>query len=223
MLRVAIVWSVVIVVCGWTLGAAWAVDIPIENASFEGPAVDPNAFPAFPVVDQWSEFDLDQMGSTNTGVFANTPVGSDDHVVNADGQQLAFLGSESGNVLEQDLNANYKAGCDYRLTVGVSISARFPPSGVEPVDALELVLFYRDGNDVVDIVSRTVEATGLSSTELIDFSVHLPSVQSGDAWAGKTIGVALRAAGMPGGFWDLDQVRLAESLPEPIMDSIITE
>jgi hypothetical protein len=195
------------------------VSIRIENASFEAPVVDPNGFPALPFVDQWTEIDLDTLSSSNTGVFGNTSADSPDNVVNADGNQLAFLGSEAGNALEQDLTAVYKTGCDYRLTVAVGVSSQFPPSSVEPVDALELVLFYRDGNDVVDIVSRTVEATGLSSTQLMDFSLYLPTVQSGDAWAGKAIGTALRAAGMPGGFWDLDMVRLAESLPETVMDS----
>ena len=203
--------------------SGWSASIPIENASFEAPIVDPNGFPAIPFMDQWTQIDLDTISSSNTGVFANTSADSPDHVVNADGSQLAFLGSESGNALEQDLNAIYKAGCNYRLTVAVSISSRFPPSGVEPVDALELALFYRDGNDVVNIASRMVEATGQSSTQLRDFSLYLPTVQSGDAWAGKAIGVALRAAGMPGGFWDLDQVRLAESLPEPNLDSMVTE
>ena len=65
----------------------------------------------------------------------------------------------------------------------------------------------------MDIVHQTVEAKGLSSTQLQDFSVYLPTVQAGDAWAGKPIGVAFRAAGEAGGFWDLDNVRLAESLP----------
>ncbi len=199
------------------------VSIPIENASFEAPAVDPNGFPAVPLVDKWTEVDLDTLSSSNTGVFANTHAGSPDNIVNADGSQLAFLGSQGGNALEQDLNTTYKAGCNYRLTVAVGVSSQFPPSSAERADALELVLFYRDGNDVVDIVSRTVEATGLSSTQLMDFSLHLPTVRSGDAWAGKAIGVALRASGMPGGFWDLDQVRLAESLPEPNSDSTVTE
>lgn len=199
------------------------ISIRIENASFEAPFIDPNGFPAIPLVDMWTEIDIDTFASSNTGVFANTPADSNDHIVNTDGNQLAFLGSELGNGLEQDLNADYKAGCNYRLTVAVSISDRFPPSNIEPVDALELVLFYRDGNDVVDIASRTVEATGLSSTQTIDFSLYLPTVHSGDAWVGKAIGVALRAAGMPGGFWDLDNVRLAESLSETGMDSTVTE
>ena len=195
------------------------VSIPIGNASFEGPFIDPNGFPAVPLVDTWIEIDNDTLSSSNTGVFANTPVDSNDHIVNADGSQLAFLGSESGNALEQDLDAIYKAGCNYRLTVGVSISMRFPPSSTEPTDTLELALFYRDGDEVVDIASQIVEAEGLSSTELIEFSLYLPKVQPDDVWAGKTIGVGLRAVGMPGGFWDLDYVRLAESLPEEDLDS----
>jgi hypothetical protein len=38
-------------------------------------------------------------------------------------------------------------------------------------------------------------------------------VHSDDAWAGQTVGVAIRATGVAGGFWDLDDVRLTESLP----------
>jgi len=185
--------------------------IPVTNASFEAPAVDPNAFPALPFADGWKEFDLDTAASANTGVFANTPVGNADRMVNADGKQLAFLGSQQGNAFGQDLTATYKAGCAYRLTVAVGVSARFPPSPVKPVDTVELVLYYRDGAKSVDIVHQTVEAKGLSSTQLRDFSVYLPTVQAGDAWAGKAIGVAIRATGKAGGFWDLDNVRLAES------------
>ena len=205
-----------VLTCSWLANPAWSLSISIENASFEDPFVDPAGFPAVPLVEAWTEIDVDTAASSNTGVFANTPEGNDDHVVNADGNQLAFLGSESGNGLEQDLNATYKAGCGYRLTVGVSISMRFPPSNIEPVDSLELVLFYRDSNDVVEIASKKVEAVGLSSTELIDFSLQLPTVKTGDAWASKTIGIALRSAGMPGGFWDLDNVRLDESQPVSI-------
>jgi hypothetical protein len=192
----------------------FSASIPIENASFEAPAVDPNGFGAVPLVDGWTEVDIDTLFSTNTGVFANTDPNSFDHIVNTDGSQLAFLGSQAGNAFEQDLDAVYKAGCGYRLTVGVSVSSRFPPASVEPVDTLELVFYYRDANDVVDIAHQTVEATGQSYTQLQDFSLELPAVQAGDAWAGMGIGIALRAAGQPGGFWDLDNVRLIETLPD---------
>jgi hypothetical protein len=155
------------------------------------------------------------VASSNTGVFANTPVGSADRMVNADGKQLAFLGSQRGNALAQDLAAAYKVGCSYRLTAAVGVSARFPPSVVKPVDTIELVLYYLDGAKPTDIVHQAVEAKGLSSTQLQDFSVYLPTVQPGDVWVGKTIGVAIRAAGLAGGFWDLDNIRLAGSLPIP--------
>ncbi|MHC4542183.1 MAG: hypothetical protein ACYS74_20755, partial [Planctomycetota bacterium] len=68
----------------------------------------------------------------------------------------------------------------------------------------------------MDIASKTVEAVGLSSTQLQDFSVYVPTVHSDDAWADQTIGVAIRATGVAGGFWDLDDVRLTESLPVSI-------
>ena len=215
MLRYVICLSVLVIAGSWAAAPVRSASIPVENASFEAPVVDPNGFPAVPYVDGWTEVDVDTVSSTNTGVFANTAVDSPDHIVNADESQLAFLGSQWGNALEQDLAATYKEGCDYRLTVAVGVSSRFPPSAVEPVDGIELVLFYRDGADVVDIVGQTVEAAGVSSTELTDVSLYLPTVQAGDAWAGMAIGVALRATGMPGGFWVLDNVRLAELLLSP--------
>jgi hypothetical protein len=185
--------------------------IVVANASFEAPVVDPNAFPALPFADGWTELDLDAVASSNTGVFANTPVGSSDRMVNADGRQLAFLGSQQGNAFQQNLTATYQTGCTYRLTVAVGVSARFPPSMVKPVDTIDLVLYYLNGAKSVDIAYQTVEATGLSSTQVRDFSVYLPMVQAGDAWASKAIGVAIRATGKAGGFWDLDNVRVAES------------
>jgi hypothetical protein len=191
------------------------VSIPIENASFEAPAIDPNAFPAVPLAEQWIELDIDTLASTNTGVFANTTDDNPDHIINPDGSQLAFLGTETGNGFEQDLEATYKVGCDYRMTAAVGVSWRFPPSSEPPADVLELVLYYRDANEPIDIVSQTVKALPWSQM-LHDFSVHLPTVNQDDAWVGKNIGIALRSNGLPGGFWDLDDVRLVESMPVSI-------
>jgi len=214
----------IFVLSSWTTGVLAQVSIPINNASFEAPAVDPNGFSAVPFVDGWTEIDVDTTGSTNTGVFANPGEGSPGRLINADGNQLAFLGSQTGNALEQELidtpsgdaSRYYRVGCEYTLTVAVGISGMFGPSIVEPVDKLELVLCYRDGDQTIDIATEAIEATGLSSAELKDFSLFLPRVQAGDAFAMKRIGVALRAAGMAGGFWDIDNVRLIESPPVPI-------
>ena len=192
-----------------------ALCIPIENGSFESPAIDLslNPFGAWPVIDGWTEMDLDTLGSQNTGVFVNSPADSNDHIVNADGAQLAFLGSEAGNGLSQALGSVYQAGASYRLMVGVAVSSRFPPAMGEGADELELALFYMDGNEPTDIVTTLVAATGQSSTELQVFSLELPVVSADAAWAGQTMGVAIRAAGQAGGFWDLDDVRVTELWP----------
>ena len=177
----------------------------VENPSFEAPSVDPNDFPVLPFVAQWVEHDQDAEGSTNTGVFLNTSAGADDHVVNAQGLQLAYLGSEHGNALTQELPVSYEAGSTFRLTVGVGVSGQLPPS---EENSLEVVLYYVDANEPVDIVSTTVAAQGLSSTQLKDVSVYLPWIQADDAWVGYPAGVALRSIGPASGFWDLDHVRL---------------
>ncbi len=213
MLRYVVCLSV-LTVCSAAVRASEVVaNIAIENASFEAPAIDPNAFPAWPAIDGWLELDLDA-GSQNTGVFANTAAGSADHIANAEGKQLAFLGSQRGNALEQDLAVVYRVGCEYRLAVAVGVSARFPPSGIKPVDTIDLVLYYLDVNEPVDIVRLTIGAKGQSSTQLQDYKVVLATVRPSDAWADKTIGVAIRATGAAGGFWDLDNVRLIELMPE---------
>jgi hypothetical protein len=212
MLRDYVCLSVFILLILWITSEVRSASIPIENASFEAPAIDPNAFPAVPYADHWIELDVDTLSSSNTGVFANTAEDSPDHIINPDGSQLAFLGTETGNGFEQDMEATYKVGCDYRLTVAVGVSWRFPPSGESPADLLELVLYYHDGNEPIDIVCQTVTALPWSQM-LQDFSVYLPKVSSDDAWAGKNIGIAMRSAGMPGGYWDLDNVRLVESVP----------
>ncbi len=215
MLRYVIYLSVLLQLPLWA-AAPVTISIPVANASFEAPTVDPNGFGAWPFADGWLELDVDVAANSNTGVFLNTPVGNPDRMVNAEGKQLAFLGSQRGNSLEQDLGTVYRVGCDYRLTVGVGVSARFPPSAASPADTIELVLYYLDGNEPRDIVHQAVEPNGLSSTQLRDFSVSVPTVWQGDAWAGKTIGVAIRAAGRAGGFWDLDNLRLTESMPVSI-------
>ena len=212
-------WIVLTFILSLTSNQAMSASIYIENASFESPIV-PKDQIGWPYIDGWTEIDNAPLGdSVNTGVFPNTEPNSFNHIVNADGSQLAFLGSEQGNALQQDLLAVYNAGCSYQMTVAVGISSMFPPSESEPVDTLEMALYYRDFNDpniTIDIVTQTIDANGLSSTELQDFSVFLPVVYSNDNWAGRTIGIAIRATGAAGGFWDLDNVRMIESLPASI-------
>jgi len=207
--------SVVIAISVWAVAPAESASIAIANASFESPVVDPNVnYGAWPFIDGWTEIDISPLGdSVNTGVFVNPEpnhispfAGVHDRILNADGSQLAFLCSQQGNALQQDLSAKYRVGCDYRLTVAVGVSL------ASPSEPLKLVLYYRDANEAVDIASLTIPAM-LWSQQLEDYSLYLPTVSADSPWTGQTIGIAIRATGVAGGFWDLDNVRLGESLP----------
>jgi hypothetical protein len=217
-------WCTVLTALFLFIAAAHSGQIPIANNSFEIPAIDPieNPFLAVPYAPSWTEMDLDTEYSTNTGIFRNPPPDSPygDYIVNADGNQLAFLGSQSGNGFLQDLGATYQTGKSYRLTVEVCPSVRFPPS---PGNQLILSLYYINDANSVDIQTSPVPSTELIVNVLKTFSVTMPAVQSGDAWVGKNIGIAIRADGLPGGYWDLDNVRLMEfqTLPDFTNDSFV--
>jgi hypothetical protein len=59
---------------------------------------------------------------------------------------------------------------------------------------------------------------------LIDYQVTVPSVQAGDAWAGKYIGIKLESTvsieATSFGNWDFDNVRLV-AVPEPATASLM--
>jgi len=194
--------------------------MPIANHSFEAPVIDPNTNPflAIPIVQDWIELDNDVENSANTGIFYNPPPGPG-HITNADGKQLMFLGSEQGNAVLQDLEATYQMCKAYQLSAGVAVSGMFPP---DPNDTLTLALYYIDGETRIDIDTTVVPRTELISTELVNFSVEIPAVLADDPWAGKNIGVAIRATGAAGGFWDVDNVALTQLLsPDFTHDGIV--
>lgn len=181
--------------------------VPIANPSFEDPVIDPenNPFLAIPMIPYWIEQDVDTESSSNTGIFLNLPYDPLSYVTNADQNQLVFLSSEQGNAISQDLNAYYTVGKKYRLTIGVCVSQRFPPSSE---NTLALVMYYIDNGVRTDIASTEIPVTGLTATQLTDFSLDLPEVQDADIYANKQIGIAIRSIGPAAGFWDIDNVRL---------------
>jgi len=199
-----------------------ANSIPVANHSFEMIEINPDTNPqlGIPLVALWTELDNDKTNSFNTGTFRNTAESSEDHIVNADGDQLAFLGSVSGNSLSQFMALKYQVGKSYQLTVGVCISASVPPVGGDP---LILEFLYWDVFNSVPIVATQVPGTGLTSTFLEDFTLNLPTVQSEDIWANRNIGITIRASGEGGGFWDLDNVRVMEfpGTPDFTGDSVV--
>ncbi len=205
-----------------------ADNIPVANHSFEIPAIDPveNPFLAIPVTPYWIALDLDDDFGSNTGIFKNTPPDSPagDHIVNAHGEQLAFLGSQTGNALLQDLTAPYEAGRNYRMTVEVCPSKRYPPSEADPNNTLSLEFYYINNEpNLVTLSASPVPSTALTANYLKPFSVILPTVETDDAWVDRPIGIAIRANGVAGGYWDLDNVRVTAfpRVPELSGDGIV--
>ncbi len=203
-------------------GPLQAATVDIPNGSFESPTVPPG-FPAFPVVDSWQKsaqppgvvlpgtITWDQLA----GVFPNTPVGASDHIDNMDGSQAAYMFAIPGVTLFQDLSATYGVGLAQNLTVGVIGGGGGMPEG----SSFLLDLYYRDGgNNMVTVGATPIIFTAAGfpgTTHFLDVQVNVPTVQPGDAWAGKPIGVQLLATGGTGvGYWDLDNARLV-TVPEP--------
>lgn len=196
---------IVLIVVSFSAGLF--ASVPIANPSFEDPVIDPqtNPFLAVPNIPYWIEQDVDTESSSNTGIFLNLPYDSLSYITNADQYQLVFLGSQQGNAILQDLNAYYTIGKKYRLTIGVCVSQRYAPS---PENTLDLAMYFIDNGVRSDIASTQIPVTGLTATQLVDFSLVLPEVQDANVWANKQIGIAIRSIGPAAGFWDIDNVRL---------------
>ena len=202
-----------------------AGNIYIPNGSFEGPST---AF-VDTRLDSWQKsptpywFDESANGPWDqlTGVFLNTPADStnNDHIVNCDQSQGAYLFAMPGVAIFQDLAAaQFQAGRNYNLTVGVLGNGGGMKNGV----TLEIGFYYLDASsNAVKIAATTVTNTSAlfpDRNHLIDFTVALPSVAPTDPWAGKNIGVQIVSTvdfALVGGYWDIDNVRVTESIAVP--------
>ncbi len=116
-----------------------------------------------------------------------------------------------------DLNATFEVGKGYQLTLGLF------GKNLAPGSTLQLGLYYKDSGSRVIVGSTSVvysSSTFVNSgtLNLIDYTVNIPTVQAGDAWAGHTIGIQLLSTTpiemATGGNWDFDNARLA-AVPEP--------
>jgi hypothetical protein len=165
----------------------------------------------------------------NIGAFANTPPGAADHIDNCDGSQAIWLFANpqvglfqdydstdwSGSAPTRGFDARFEIGKTYQLTVGVLVGEVFP---MAEGATLELSLYYRDAaSNRVTVAATTITnlATRFNNaTNLIDFQVQTAPVKSVDPWAGQHIGIAMMSTvtNSAGGYWDLDNVRLTETL-----------
>ncbi len=224
--------------------AALGASILIPNQSFESPATD---F-ASPEIASWEKepqpfwytdanFPWEQL----MGEFLNTSNGSPDHIDNSDGRQGAYLFALPNVAVFQDyntiagtntkpsreFNGQYEAGKSYTLTVGVIGGG----GGMSNGATFEIAFYFRDAaSNIITVGSTTItnsKALFPTNTHFTDFQARIPFVKPSDPWAGKRIGIRLASTvgfDKPGGYWDIDNVRLADSVvPNDSFESPFTD
>ncbi len=217
---------------GW-MEVLQAATVAVPNGSFESPRtdyVDVNIdFWQKSARPDWYVESGGYLWTQLTGVFKNTPTNSPagDHIDNCDGDQALWLFAVPEVALFQDydsmdwndsapthaFDAKFQVGKSYDLTVGIIGTGGGMLQGV----TLELSLYYRNAaSNMVAVAVTSVTNTSevfSNNTHLIDFHVRVPPVKATDAWAGQNIGVQFAStvsSNLQGGYWDLDNVRLAE-------------
>jgi hypothetical protein len=165
------------------------------------------------------------------GAFVGTAPNNPNPYGNMLGTQAGYILAFPQVALFQDysvtpgFDATFEIGKSYNLTVGV-----YGHPLLTPGSTLQLSLYYRDTlNNKVTIDATTITFSAATfpvvvGPNLIDYSVNLPTVQAGDAWAGQHIGIQLEST-IPiemtsGRNWDFDNVRLT-AVPEPATLSLL--
>jgi hypothetical protein len=221
---------------------AGAIEVP--NFSFELPDIGTNSPYAAPVLESWEEspqpswyVPADFNGSPwadLVGTFYNLPdytnaMGTNSsYIDNCDGVQAAFLFGIPQIAIFQDIDATFKVGKAYTLTVGLTGGGGDMPEG----STFQLSLYYLDASSNMDLVALTTvtntEDNFPTNTHLVDFQVQVPGVQPTDPWAGQNIGIQLLSTPNPddssqwGGYWDADNVRLIETTALNLVNPVMT-
>ena len=217
-----------------------AQTISVPNGSFESQMAGPPFF-ADPRVDSWQKapkpgyFNEQAIGITwdqTAGVYLDRFAGNPNPIDNINGNQGAYMLAFPGVSLFQDhnttdwshstpthdFNAVFEVGKSYELTIGL-----LGKGGMADGTSLLLGLYYGSSSSPVTVASTTAiysAAAFPSITHLIDYTVTVPTVQAGDAWAGQNIGVeVINMSGTGAGYWDLDNVRV---VPEPSTLSLLS-
>jgi hypothetical protein len=208
-------------------GGLRAGNLYVPNYSFELPNIGTNAPYAAPVFDDWEEApqpswynptNFDNSPWTDLmGEFYNVPFPGE-YIDNCDGVQAAFLQALPQVAIFQSLDATFKAGKTYTLTVGLIGGG----GGMTNGSTLQLSLYYLDAsNNMITVAATTVTNTTANfptNTHFVDFEVQITNVQSTDPWAGENIGIQLLCTpsfAQAGGYWDADNVRLVEGIYVP--------
>ncbi len=224
-----------------TLACATAVDaamIYVPNASFESPVVGPVSPYATPDIDFWQKSaqpvwyeptnNADTPWQYLMGTFYNVS-SPGQFIDNCDGNQACFLFALPEAALFQDygsiggsnsvpshaFDATFGLGKSYTLTVGVIGGG----GGMSPGVTLQLSLYYRDNSGrFVTVAATSITNSSVAfptNTHFVDYQVQVPVVSTADPWAGKKIGIQLLSTtgfDLAGGYWDVDNVRLTETI-----------
>jgi hypothetical protein len=223
------------------LGGYWDIDnvrltesMAVPNFSFESPTtlfVDTNiSYWQKSPKPLWYDESANGPWAQLTGVFLNPPPNStnNDHIVNGDGAQAAFVFALPGVALSQDnlsssnaFNAKFEPGKSYQLTVGVLGNGGGMTNGA----TLQLGFYYLDNvSNAVPVASATITNSSAlfpNRTNLLDLQAQVPPVKATDPWAGKSIGLQIVSTAdfsLAGGYWDIDNVRLM-SLQAPVLNA----
>lgn len=224
----------VLAVCLTGSTALQAQSIAVPNYSFESQSAVGWPFGTNPFLDAWQKnaepafFGMISGGLPwygTAGAFIGTAPNSPNPYANLDGTQAGYILAFPQVALFQDysispaFDATFEIGKSYNLTLGV-----YGSSLLAPGSTLQLSLYYRDDlNNKISLGATTITYTAatfpvVTGPSLIDYSVNLPTVQAGDAWAGKHIGIQIESTTpmelTSGRNWDFDNVRLT-AVPEP--------
>ncbi len=227
-----------------TASTLLAGPIAVPNGSFEMPSGVGQPFGVNVLLDSWAKPanpgypegpDAGGPGVPfywiqTAGAFIGTSPNSANPYTNLQGTQAAYLLSIPGTGIFQDaastdwsggatgLNATFDIGSSYALTIGL-----FGKAMANNFSSLELSFYYREAGNMVQVGAPTVVTYNTATFNpagpftLLDYSVSVPTVQAGDAWANKNIGIRVATGSSNGnGYWDIDNVRLtATPVPEP--------
>ena len=232
---------------GMIAGTSTAQSITIPNYSFESQSAVGFPFDTNPNLDAWQKiaepaFYTPAFGSFGipwagtAGGFINASVNNPTPYGNVVGAQAGYILMVPQVTLFQDYNsspthdfdATFEIGLSYTLTIGLYAKSSFGP--IPEGSTLELSLYYLDSSDnkvtvKSDVVTYSAAVFPTTSTpNLIDYQVYLPTVQAGDAWAGRHIGIQLEST-IPIELtsfanWDFDNVRLT-AVPEPNLMALL--
>jgi hypothetical protein len=134
------------------------------------------------------------------------------------GAQGGFFFNAYHNMISQELSTNWNPGSVYTVSFAAQGGGQAMPVGTQ----LKVWLYYVDGGNKVPVKEYLISNTfnnpsGDPITALVDYSFSTDPVPA--EAAGKAIGVAISSTassygGLDFGYWDIDNVQLAE-LPEP--------